>query len=83
MEARGDFFDPHFTERTFHQCAYHQPNHLVEETLAIELDPDTRTVLPDTHGINAADCSLVGFAAIGRKTAKVMSANEMFRGCFQ
>src|SRR5438034_7182001 len=55
VQSRRDFFDVHFAERTFHQRADHQPDHLVEEAVAVEFDRDARTVLPDTHGIDCAD----------------------------
>ena len=50
VQSRSDFFDAHFAERTFHQRADHQPNHLIEEAVAIELDRDAGTFLANAHG---------------------------------
>src|SRR6266550_8904907 len=70
VQSRSDFFDAHFAERTFHQRADHQPNHLVEKAVAVELDHDARTFLADAHGIDCADGALFRFAAIGSETGK-------------
>src|SRR5436190_9627620 len=83
VQSRSDFFDVHFAERTFHQRADHQPDHLVEEAVAVELDRDARAFLADANGIDCADLARFGFPAIGGKTREVMSADEMFCCRFQ
>ena len=83
VQSRSDFFDVHLAERTFHQRADHQPDHLVEEAVAVELDRDARTFLADAHGIDCADRAQFGFAAVGGEPVKIMSTDEMFRGRFQ
>ena len=76
-------------ERAFDQCAHHQPNHLVEEAVAVELDREARAFLANAHGIDCADCAWFGFATgrirptgglptIGGEAREVMSADEMF-----
>ena len=80
VQARSDFFDAHFAKRALHQHAHHQPNHLVEEAIAVELDRDARTVLSDTHRINCADRASFGLSPIRSETGKIMNANKMF-GC--
>src|SRR5439155_22361049 len=82
LQSRSDFFDAHFSERTFHQRADHQPNHLVEEAIAVELDRDAGTVLSDTHRINCADRASFGLSTIRSEAGKIMSANKMFGGGF-
>src|SRR5438094_10431139 len=77
VQSRSDFFDVHFAERTFHQRADHQPNHLVEEAVALELDRDARAFLADTHGIDCADRAWFGLPAIGGEPGKIVGADEM------
>src|SRR5437763_9391245 len=62
----------------FHKGAHDQSNHFVEKTVAIELDGQTRTSLPDTQRINCADRAFFLFAAIRSEAGKIMSADEMF-----
>ena len=61
----------HFAKRTFHQCADHESDHLVKESVAVELDRDTRTFLADAYGINCTDGGPFGFSAIGGEAAKL------------
>src|SRR5439155_7526155 len=83
VQSRSDFFDVHFAERTFHQCAHHQANHLVKKAVAVELDRDAGTFLANAHRIDCADRARFGFPAIGCESREVMSADEMFRSRFQ
>ena len=69
----------HFAKRTFHQCADHQSDHLVEETVTVEVDRNARTFLADTNGIDRADRARFGLSTIGCKTGEVMSSAELFR----
>ncbi len=69
----------HFAKRTFHQCADHESDHLVEETVAVELDRNARTFLADTNGIDRADRARFGLSTIGCETREVMSSDELFR----
>src|SRR4029453_11286426 len=77
VQSRSDFFDAYFAKRTFHQCAHHQANHLVEKAVAVELDRDARTFLADAHGIHCPDRARFGFPPIGCESREVMSADEM------
>jgi hypothetical protein len=78
VQAHRDFFAPHFAERTFHQCAHHQPNHLVQEAITLELDRDAGTFVMDAHRIDCADRAWLGFPAVGGESREVMSSDEMF-----
>lgn len=83
VQSRNDFFNAHFAVHTFHQCAYHQPNHLVKKPVAVELDRDAWTFLADAHGIDCADRARFGFSAIGGESREIMCADEMFCCRFQ
>ena len=69
-QSRSDFFDAHFAERTFHQCAHHQPNHLVEEAVAVELDRDARTFLRTRTELIVRIVLGSGFPRLAAKAAK-------------
>src|SRR4029079_17731390 len=77
-QARADFFDMHFAERTFHQRAHHQSYHLVKESVAVEVDRDTRTFLADAYRINCTYRALFAFSAIGCESRKVIGAHKVF-----
>src|SRR5262249_17525887 len=83
VQSRSDLLDTHFAERTFHQRANHQPDHLVKEAVAVEIDRDARTFLADTYGIDCSDRPRFGLPAIGGESGKIVGADEMFRGRFQ
>ena len=83
VQPRGDIFDANFAKRAFHKRTDNQSHHLVQETVAIELDCHARTFLPDAHRINRADRALFGFPAIGGEAGEIMSADELLRCSFQ
>ena len=78
LQSHRDVLDMHFAKRAFRQCAHHQPNHLVEEAVAVELDRDARALLADAHGIDCADRARFGLPAIGGESREVMSSDEVF-----
>src|SRR6266404_3153538 len=65
------------------KCADHEPDHLVEETVAVELARYVGTFLADAHGIDCADRAWFRLPAIGGETREVMSADKMFCCRFQ
>ena len=71
MQSRSDFFDVRFAERTFHQRAGHQPDHLVrEEAVAVELDRDARTFLATRMELIVRIALGLGLPRLAAKLAK-------------
>src|SRR5438105_3784428 len=79
-QSRSKIFHWHFAERAVNERSNHKSNHLVEKTVAHELDCDERTLFAYADRMDCADCAVLAFSAISSEAGEIMCAKKVF-GC--
>ena len=83
LQSACDLFHSHFVESNANHGSHHQPNHLVQKTIARNFDRHVCCSLPHLQGGDRAHCAFLFLSPIRGVRGKIVLTNKHSTSCCQ